>query len=121
MPSAEASSISAFAYSLENVAARFRRMLSAAAPDEAAECLIAGDLEEDVISRKQLAKLRNESPSCSRIAQPSPKNWSGLKIFVARTRSLPNDAKAHSFQDAINAVLELAQDGRCSGKAVVFH
>src|SRR5439155_4619397 len=35
-------------------------------------------------------------------------------------RSLPNDAKARSFQEAIRVVLELGRDGRGSGKAVVF-
>src|SRR2546427_6700496 len=40
--------------------------------------------------------------------------------FVARARSLPNDAKARSFQEAIKVVLNLGRDGRASGKAVVF-
>ena len=40
--------------------------------------------------------------------------------FVARARSLPNDAKARSFQEAIRVVLDLGRNGRGSGKAVVF-
>ena len=40
--------------------------------------------------------------------------------FVARARSLPNDAKARSFQEAIKVILDLGRDGRGSGKAVVF-
>ena len=40
--------------------------------------------------------------------------------FVARARSLPDDAKARSFQEAIRVVLDLRRDGRGSGKAVVF-
>src|SRR2546427_6763176 len=40
--------------------------------------------------------------------------------FVARARSLPNDAKARSFQEAIKVVLDLGRNGRGSGKAVVF-
>src|SRR6185295_9491456 len=34
--------------------------------------------------------------------------------------SLPHDAKARSFQDAIRVMLDLGRDGRGSGKAVVF-
>src|SRR5436190_23527950 len=40
--------------------------------------------------------------------------------FVARARSLPDDAKARKFQEAIRVVLDLGRDGRGSGKAVVF-
>src|SRR5258708_13033433 len=43
-----------------------------------------------------------------------------VEDFVARARSLPNDAKARSFQEAIKVVLDLGRDGRGSGKAVVF-
>ena len=43
-----------------------------------------------------------------------------VESFVARARSLPDDAKARSFQDAIRVVLELGREGRGSGKAVVF-
>ena len=40
--------------------------------------------------------------------------------FVVRARSLPNDAKARSFQEAIRVILDLGKRGRGSGKAVVF-
>ena len=43
-----------------------------------------------------------------------------VEDFVARARSLPNDAKARSFQEAIKVVLDLGRDGHGSGKAVVF-
>ena len=43
-----------------------------------------------------------------------------VEDFVARARSLPHDAKARSFQDAIRVILDLGRDGRGSGKAVVF-
>jgi hypothetical protein len=43
-----------------------------------------------------------------------------VEDFVARARSLPHDAKARSFQDAIRVVLEFGREGRGSGKAVVF-
>jgi len=43
-----------------------------------------------------------------------------IEGFVARAQSLPNDAKARSFQEAIKVILDLGRDGRGSGKAVVF-
>ena len=43
-----------------------------------------------------------------------------VEDFVARAKSLPHDAKARSFQDAIRVILDLGRDGRGSGKAVVF-
>src|SRR2546427_5456011 len=43
-----------------------------------------------------------------------------VERFIARARSLPNDAKARSFQEAIRVVLDLGKQGRGSGKAVVF-
>src|SRR5437763_2660994 len=43
-----------------------------------------------------------------------------VEDFVARARSLPHDAKARSFQEAIKVILDLGRDGRGSGKAVVF-
>ena len=43
-----------------------------------------------------------------------------VEDFVARANSLPNDAKARSFREAIRVVLDLGRDGRGSGKAVVF-
>src|SRR5262249_8084140 len=45
---------------------------------------------------------------------------SRVESFVARARSLPNDAKARSFQEAIRVVLDLGRQDRGSGKAVVF-
>src|SRR5258708_32453467 len=43
-----------------------------------------------------------------------------VEDFVARARSLPHDAKARTFQEAIRVVLDLGRDGHGSGKAVVF-
>ena len=43
-----------------------------------------------------------------------------VEDFIDRARSLPNDAKARSFQEAIKVILDLGRDGRGSGKAVVF-
>src|SRR5262249_42348311 len=43
-----------------------------------------------------------------------------VESFISRARSLPHDAKARSFQDAIRVIFDLARHGRGSGKAVVF-
>jgi superfamily II DNA/RNA helicase len=43
-----------------------------------------------------------------------------VESFVSRARSLPNDAKARSFQEAIKVIFDLARNGPGSGKAVVF-
>lgn len=115
-----ASSISAFASSLENVAARLRRMLSGAAPDEAPGWLIAGDLDDDDISEEATGEPAETKPLSQLDRAALAEELVRVEEFVARARSLPNDAKARSFQDAIKVVLELAQDGRGSGKAVVF-
>jgi hypothetical protein len=43
-----------------------------------------------------------------------------VESFIRRARSLPHDAKARSFQEAIRVILDLGRDDRGSGKAVVF-
>src|SRR5258708_38673995 len=43
-----------------------------------------------------------------------------VESFISRARSLPHDAKARSFQEAIKVIFDLARNGRGSGKAVVF-
>src|SRR6266852_4313381 len=110
-----ASSIPALAASLENVAARLRRLGTGgqSVTGEAVEVL--QDLEED------------EDVDESSEEAPVPVNRGAVAAelvrvddFVARARSLPHDAKARSFQDAIRVVLDLGRDGRGSGKAVVF-
>src|SRR5271156_2340422 len=109
-----ASSIPALAASLENVAARLRR-LGAGQPviGEATEVL--HDLEED----QEVEESSEEAPvPVNREAVAA--ELALVEDFVARAQSLPHDAKARSFQDAIRVVLDLARDGRGSGKAVVF-
>ncbi len=109
-----ASSIPALASSLENVAARLRR-LQAGLPinDTAAEVL--EDLEDeesvDEISEKSILIVDPEDLALE---------LSLVEEFVVRARSLPNDAKARCFQEAIRVILELGRDSRGSGKAVVF-
>jgi superfamily II DNA or RNA helicase len=109
-----ASSIPALAASLENVAARLRRLQSGLSSDDT-QFKVLQDLEdEDEIDQT------SEEP-----APPIDRANLGAELarvegFVARARSLPNDAKARSFQEAIKVILDLGRDGRGSGKAVVF-
>jgi superfamily II DNA or RNA helicase len=123
-----ASSIPALAASLDNVAARLRRLESGrAAPDGPIEVL--RDLEEEEEEEKEKEEEQeddHDSEGSSEEAPVSP-NRQGVAAelarvegFVARAHALPHDAKARSFLDAIRVIRGLARDGRGSGKAVVF-
>lgn len=122
-----ASSISAFAASLENVATRLRRMLSGTVLDETSELPEELDLEEEETD-PSFTTESSAGPDALVLDEPLTRTDQGglanelarVERFIARARSLPNDAKARSFQDAIRVVLDLAKDGRGSGKAVVF-
>jgi len=109
-----ASSIPALAASLENVAARLRRLRSGQrVTDDVIEVL--HDLEEEEgieESSEDLPVSTNREAVAAELAR--------VEGFVARARSLPHDAKARSFQDAIRVILDLGRNGRGSGKAVVF-
>ena len=109
-----ASSIAALAASLENVVARLRH-LGAGQPagDDAGE--LPHDLEEEEesdIPSEEAPVPANRGAVSEELAR--------VEGFVARARSLPHDAKARSFQDAIRVILELGREGHGSGKAVVF-
>ena len=109
-----ASSIAALAASLENVAARLRR-LGAGQPvgDDAIQVLHDLEEEEDIeASTEDVPLPANRDAVVAELAR--------VEGFVARARSLPHDAKARKFQDAIRIILDLGRDGRGSGKAVVF-
>jgi hypothetical protein len=108
-----ASSIPALAASLENVASRLRRLGSGQRVTEATEDF--RDLEDD----EDLESTTDEQPAPPD-ARAVAEELSLVENFVARARSLPHDAKARSFQEAIRVVLERGRDGRGSGKAVVF-
>src|SRR5216684_4087422 len=109
-----ASSIPALAASLENVAARLRR-LGTGQPVTGEAVEVLQDLEED----QEVDESSEEAPvPVNRGAVAT--ELARVDDFVARARSLPHDAKARSFQDAIRVVLDLGRDGRGSGKAVVF-
>ena len=110
-----ASSIPALAASLENVAARLRRL-------EAGQRV--GRRMRSSAPRPRGRRRRSRKPART---PPVPVDREAVAAelarvedFVARARSLPHDAKARSFQDAIRVILDLGRDGRGSGKAVVF-
>ena len=110
-----ASSIPALAASLENVAARLRRLRAGQrATDDAVEVL--HDLEEE----EDVEESIEDAAAVPTIDEAVAAELARVEGFVARARSLPHDAKARSFQDAIRVVLDLGRDGRGSGKAVVF-
>ena len=107
------SSIPALAASLENVAARLRRLKAGQRAGDASEVL--GALEnggDNETTGEEGTVAVNRETVASELEL--------VENFVARARSLPHDVKAHSFQDAIWVVIELGREGRGSGKAVVF-
>lgn len=109
-----ASSIPALAASLENVAARLRRLAKGQGAGDTAAVMLH-DLEDEELSL----------PSEDEPALPLDRNGvleelARVEGLLARARSLPGDAKARSFQDAIRLVLDRGRDGHGSGKAVVF-
>src|SRR5208282_2040723 len=109
-----ASSIDALAASLENVATRLRRLQSGVGSDDAVSSVLGDreDVEEiDESSEEPTPRIDGATLMAELVR---------VEGFVARARSLPNDAKARSFQDAIKVVLDLGRDGHGSGKAVVF-
>jgi superfamily II DNA or RNA helicase len=112
-----ASSLSALAASLENVAARLRRLQAGLPPgDTGLEVL--RDLEDEDDDSAENGSPESESSAVDPNTLAS--ELALVESFVARARSLPHDAKARSFLDAINVILELGRDGSGSGKAVVF-
>ncbi len=111
-----ASSLSALAASLENVAARLRRLQAGLVPgDTGLEVL--RDLEDD---DEETAGTSQDSEAIVVDPNTVESELALVESFVVRARSLPHDAKARSFLDAINLILELGRDGSGSGKAVVF-
>jgi adenine-specific DNA-methyltransferase len=108
-----ASSIPALAASLENVAARLRRLKVGQRVALSTDDLRDLEDEEDV-------EVEAEEQTAPADSGAVAKELALVEDFVTRARSLPHDAKARSFQDAIRVVLERGRDGRGSGKAVVF-
>src|SRR5208282_1766430 len=111
-----ASSIPALAASLENVAKRLRRLQGDLRPDETAIDVFR-DLEDE--EEDEIDEPSEESTSSVDRASLAAE-LARVQDFITRARSLPHDAKARSFQEAIRVVLDLGGDGHGSGKAVVF-
>lgn len=109
-----ASSIDALAASLENVAARLRRLQAGVRSDDTVINVLR-DLEDEDESEEP-----SEEPFTPIDRASVAAELIRVEDFVTRARSLPNDAKARSFQEAIKVMLDLGRDGRGSGKAVVF-
>jgi superfamily II DNA or RNA helicase len=109
-----ASSIKALAASLENVAARLRD-LQAGLHSDATVINVLQDLEDE-----EEIEDPSEEPAAPIDGATLVAELARIEGFIARAESLPNDAKARSFQEAIKVILELGLDGRGSGKAVVF-
>lgn len=109
-----ASSIPALASSLEKVAARLRRLQAGLHSDETATDMFRDLEEEDELEEpsEEVPPTVDHAAFANELAR--------VEDFVARANSLPNDAKARSFREAIRVVLDLGRDGRGSGKAVVF-
>jgi adenine-specific DNA-methyltransferase len=109
-----ASSVEALATSLDNVAARLRRMQTGQATDDTAFTLFR-DLEDE-------EEVEQDTPEIPQDLEPSSvaDELSRVESFISRARSLPADAKARRFQDAVKVILELGEKGRGTGKAVVF-
>jgi hypothetical protein len=109
-----ASSIPALAASLENVAARLRRLQGNLSPDDTAVDMYRDLEDEDEIegTSDELASIGDPSTLAAELAR--------VEGFIVRAQSLPHDAKARSFQEAIRVVLDLGGRGHGSGKAVVF-
>src|SRR5258707_4236965 len=109
-----ASSIQALAASLENVATRLRHLEAGSRSDD-----MVVERLEDLENEQDVGELAEES--ALQIDRPTlAAELSRVEGFAARARSLPKDAKARSFQDAIKVIRNLGRDGRGSGKAVVF-
>src|SRR5881396_3512699 len=109
-----AASIPALASSLEKVAARLRHLQRGLHSDETAMDMFRDLEDEDEVDEpsEEVPPLVDRKAFANELAL--------VEGFVARARSLPDDAKARSFQEAIRVVLDLRRDGRGSGKAVVF-
>jgi superfamily II DNA or RNA helicase len=109
-----ASSIAALAASLQNVAVRLRRLQAGQSSDETMVNMLR-DLEDEA----EIEEVAEEQPPPIQPATLAGE-LARVESFIARARSLPDDAKAQSFKEAIKVILDLGRKGQGSGKAVVF-
>jgi hypothetical protein len=112
-----ASSIPALAASLENVAARLRRL--AAGQDAGDLTAILQDLEDEELAAEP-AEDDPSPPPPQETRKGALAELARVEGLLARAKSLPSDTKALSFQKAIRVILDRGRDGQGSGKAVVF-
>ncbi|HEY2290846.1 MAG TPA: SNF2-related protein [Thermoanaerobaculia bacterium] len=110
-----ASSIPALAASLENVAARLRRLARGQDSNHDAATML-GDLEDE----EELPAPAEDEPAPSVDRGGVLAELARVEGLLTRARLLPSDAKARSFLEAIRLVLDRGRDGHGSGKAVVF-
>jgi Helicase conserved C-terminal domain/SNF2-related domain len=109
-----ASSIEALAASLDNVAARLRRMQLGQQTDDTAFTLLR-DLEDE-------EEVEHDPPETPQDLEPATvaEELRRVESFIARARSLPADTKARRFLEAVKVILDLGKKGQGTGKAVVF-
>jgi len=115
-----ASSIPALAASLENVAARLRRLAAGFGAGDQTVNEIRQDLNDLEEDDEIVEEPGAEDSSAPKDPGALAAELARVEEFIARAKSLPSDAKARSFLDAIRVVLDLGRDGSGSGKAVVF-
>ncbi len=115
-----ASSLPALAASLENVAARLRRLRDGLpeAPTEQLDVTFAQDLEDalDEDVDHPPAPAPGAAPSRARVEAELRR----VEGFSARARALPGDSKAEALIEAVRVALELGRRGEGSGRVVIF-
>src|SRR5882672_7815046 len=115
-----ASSIPALAASLENVATRLRRLQQGLRSDETVIDVYHDLEDEDELEEPLEETVGGHRPPLQFDNAAVADELALVEGFIARAKSLPDDAKARKFQDAIRLILERGKDGLGSGKAVVF-
>jgi superfamily II DNA/RNA helicase len=110
-----ASSIPALAASLKNVAERLRRLAAGQTADDEAAAML-----RDLEGEEELPKPVEEERVPAMDRKGALAELARVEELFTRARSLPSDAKARSFLEAIRLVLDRGRDGHGSGKAVVF-
>src|SRR6267378_3900274 len=115
-----ASSIPALAASLENVATRLRRLQQGLRSDEAVIDVYHDLEDEDELEEAPEETVGGHRPPLQFDNAAVADELALVEGFIARAKSLPDDAKARKFQDAVRLVLERGKEGQGSGKAVVF-
>ena len=113
-----ASSLPAFAASLQKVADRLRQLRDRRAPDEAADRgAVLGDLEDDDVTEDVVepegAEARDDGAGIGA-------ELARVEGFIARSRALPADSKARALLRAVKLVIEQGELGKTSGKLVIF-